>query len=101
MRGYGMWCSAERSMSSPGTAAFVEAVDEVVEPGIVNGNDLEALRGAFTARVPAQAGARAPSSATRMCKGVPFVKRARLHFIRIEPNEWRLAMEALHAGRAL
>ena len=38
--------------------------------------------------------------ATKMAKGVPFLEaRERNHFLRVEPEEWSLALEALDAGR--
>ncbi|RVD67404.1 transketolase, partial [Mesorhizobium sp. M4A.F.Ca.ET.029.04.2.1] len=39
---------------------------------------------------------------TRMAKGVPFLEsRDVTHFIRVEPHEWALALEALEQGRPL
>ena len=68
----------------------------------VDGNDIDAVRAAFD-RARNENGGR-PSAIvcdTRMCKGVPFLEtRDITHFIRVEPNEWRLALEALDAGRA-
>ncbi|MEZ0212555.1 MAG: transketolase [Xanthobacteraceae bacterium] len=68
----------------------------------VNGNDIDAVLAAFDRARNENAGR--PSAIicdTRMCKGVPFLETRDLtHFIRVEPNEWQLAMEALDAGRA-
>jgi transketolase len=37
---------------------------------------------------------------TKMGKGVPFLEaREKNHFIRVDRHEWRLALEALDAGR--
>lgn len=67
----------------------------------VNGNDLEALMTAFdNARNHAQAVPRIIICDTRMGSGVDFLeKREKNHFIRLEPNEWKRAHEALEAGR--
>jgi transketolase len=35
-----------------------------------------------------------------MGSGVPFLEeREKNHFIRVDPHEWQLALEALEAGR--
>ena len=67
----------------------------------VNGNDIEAVRDAFDgARAHAGARPRAIICDTRMCKGVPFLEtREVTHFIRVEPHEWALALQALDAER--
>ena len=37
---------------------------------------------------------------TKMAKGVPFLEeRERNHFLRVEPHEWREALQILDAGR--
>ena len=37
---------------------------------------------------------------TQMCRGVPFLEeRDKTHFIRVEPHEWELALNALDEGR--
>ena len=37
---------------------------------------------------------------TKMAKGVPFLEaREKTHFLRVEPDEWQLALDALDAGR--
>ena len=67
----------------------------------VNGNDIGALVQAFdTARSLAEAKPRVIICDTRMAKGVPFLEtRDKSHFLRVEPHEWALAIEALDAGR--
>ena len=67
----------------------------------VDGNDIDALVAAFdAARHGAFAGPRIVICDTRMAKGVPFLEaRERNHFLRVEPQEWTLALEALDAGR--
>lgn len=67
----------------------------------VDGNDIEAVRDAFDrARGHVEAKPRAIICDTRMCKGVPFLETREItHFIRVEPHEWALALQALDAGR--
>ena len=67
----------------------------------VDGNDIEAVRDAFDgARAHAEARPRAIICDTHMGKGVPFLEtREVTHFIRVEPHEWALALQALDAGR--
>ncbi|MEW6254867.1 MAG: transketolase [Pseudomonadota bacterium] len=64
----------------------------------VDGNDLAAVRDAFDA-AKAQMGSGKPSmiiADTLMGKGVPFLEaREKNHFIRVEANEWQLALAAL------
>jgi len=67
----------------------------------VDGNDLEAVIAAFDAAMH-HAGARPRIiiADTLMGKGVPFLEqREKNHFIRVEPNEWQLALKALDDGR--
>lgn len=66
----------------------------------VDGNDIEAVRDAFDrARRHMDAKPRAIICNTRMCKGVPFLESREItHFIRVEPHEWALALQALDAG---
>ncbi|UPK86950.1 transketolase [Pseudomonas sp. A2] len=66
----------------------------------VDGNDLDALAGAFDqARAHAGAQPRVIICDTRMGKGVPFLEnRDKTHFIRVDENEWDLALKALDAG---
>ena len=67
----------------------------------VDGNDIDALVRAFdAARHGTAAGPRIVICDTKMAKGVPFLEaRERSHFLRVEPEEWSLALEALDAGR--
>ncbi|ESZ27403.1 transketolase [Mesorhizobium sp. L2C066B000] len=67
----------------------------------VDGNDLEAVRVAFDqARELKEPRPRVIVCDTRMAKGVPFLEtRDITHFIRVEPHEWALALEALEKGR--
>lgn len=67
----------------------------------VDGNDIDALVRAFdAARQGTAPGPRIVICDTKMAKGVPFLEaRERSHFLRVEPEEWSLALEALDAGR--
>ncbi|MBT9293217.1 transketolase [Prosthecodimorpha staleyi] len=67
----------------------------------IDGNDLDAVRDAFDAALAAPAGKpRMIVADTLMGKGVPFLEqREKNHFIRVEAHEWRLALDALDAGR--
>lgn len=67
----------------------------------VDGNDIDALVRAFdAARHGTAPGPRIVICDTKMAKGVPFLEaRERSHFLRVEPEEWSLALEALDAGR--
>lgn len=67
----------------------------------VDGNDIEAVRAAFDiARDLKEPRPRIIVCDTRMAKGVPFLEAREItHFIRVEPNEWTLALEALEKGR--
>jgi len=67
----------------------------------VDGNDIEAVRDAFdAARDCREKKPRIVICDTRMCKGVPFLEeRDKTHFIRVEPHEWELALQALDEGR--
>lgn len=67
----------------------------------VDGNDIDALREAFdTARKLAEPKPRAIICNTRMCKGVPFLESREItHFVRVDENEWSLALDALDQGR--
>ena len=67
----------------------------------VDGNDIEAVRAAFdSARRLKEPRPRIIVCDTRMAKGVPFLEaRDITHFIRVEPHEWALALEALEKGR--
>ena len=65
----------------------------------VNGNDLDALVSAFdAARSHTEPRPRIIICDTKMAKGVPFLEeREGSHFMRVEPDEWRKALEALDA----
>ena len=67
----------------------------------VDGNDIEAVRAAFDAAMSFHEDRpRAIIFDTRMGNGVPFLEsRDVTHFIRVEPHEWALALEALEQGR--
>ena len=67
----------------------------------VDGNDIAALVAAFdAARESAFEGPRLIVCDTTMAKGVDFLEaRERNHFLRVEPEEWDRALEALDAGR--
>ncbi|RUE88578.1 transketolase [Pseudomonas aeruginosa] len=66
----------------------------------VDGNDLEQLVQAFNAaRNHNGPQPRVIICDTRMGKGVPFLEsREKTHFIRVDENEWDLALETLEAG---
>ncbi|WP_027572069.1 transketolase [Bradyrhizobium sp. WSM1743] len=66
----------------------------------VDGNDLDAVVGAFDAAMShPEPKPRMIVADTLMGKGVPFLEqREKNHFIRVEPHEWQLALSALNAG---
>jgi transketolase len=68
----------------------------------LDGNDIGALVEAFDAA--RQSGTRTPRAIlcdTLMGRGVPFLEaREKTHFIRVEENEWELALAQLRAGEA-
>ena len=66
-----------------------------------DGNDIDATRAAFdAARAHEGKQPRIVICDTRMGRGVPFLEeREKTHFIRVEPEEWQLALDALDAGR--
>jgi transketolase len=66
----------------------------------VDGNDLAAVLHAFdAARAHVGAQPRVILFDTLMGKGVPFLeRREKNHFIRVDPPEWRLALEILDAS---
>lgn len=68
----------------------------------VNGNDLDAVAAAFDrARELKEGMPRVIICDTKMAKGVPFLEtREMTHFLRVDPHEWELALQALDAGRA-
>lgn len=65
----------------------------------VDGNDVDAVLTAFdAARAEPEPAPRIILCDTLMGKGVPFLEtRDKAHFIRIEPEEWTLAIAKLHA----
>ena len=67
----------------------------------VDGNDLDAVVRAFdAAKDHAGPQPRVIICDTKMGKGVPFLEaRERNHFLRVEPDEWRQALEILDGGR--
>ncbi len=69
----------------------------------VNGNDLASLVTAFDrARELPEPIPRVILCDTLMGKGVPFLEtRDKTHFIRVEPAEWQLALDALAQGRSV
>lgn len=68
----------------------------------IDGNDLDAVRAAFdAAKTHPAPKPRMIIADTLMGKGVPFLEqREKNHFIRVDAHEWRLALEALEAGRS-
>lgn len=69
----------------------------------INGNDLPAVIAAFdAARSHTDSRPRMIVADTQMGRGVPFLEaREKNHFIRVEPHEWQLALNALEAGRSV
>jgi len=67
----------------------------------VDGNDVDGLVAAFdNARELSERRPRVIICDTKMARGVPFLeRRERNHFLRVEPHEWQLALEALDAGK--
>lgn len=67
----------------------------------VDGNDLDALVEAFdNARNLSAPKPRVIVCNTKMCKGVPFLEeRESTHFVRVEADEWDLALQALEEGK--
>lgn len=67
----------------------------------VNGNDLDAVVHALdVARSTAHCGPRVIIFDTRMCQGVDFLaEREVTHFVRVDPQEWDMALEALAQGK--
>ena len=67
----------------------------------VDGNDLQAVFNAFEkARQLKEAKPRVILFDTLMGKGVPFLEaREKNHFIRVDANEWQLALEVLDANK--
>jgi len=67
----------------------------------VDGNDIPALVAAFdNARNLGEAKPRIIICDTHMGRGVPFIEaREKIHFVRLEPQDWKNAYEALDAGR--
>ena len=67
----------------------------------LDGNDIAALTSAFDrARNETRPVPRIIICDTKMAKGVPFLEaRERSHFLRVEPEEWVMALQVLDAGR--
>jgi len=67
----------------------------------IDGNDLSQVIAAFDgAKSHGEAKPRMIVADTKMGRGVPFLEqREKNHFIRVEAHEWKLALEALDAGR--
>lgn len=67
----------------------------------VDGNDLDGVARAFDeARAAPGRQPRIVICDTKMGKGVPFLEaRESAHFIRVDADEWTLALDALEAGR--
>ncbi|KQY42776.1 transketolase [Rhizobium sp. Root483D2] len=67
----------------------------------VDGNDMDALVAAFdVARNLEDARPRVIICDTLMCKGVPFLETREItHFVRVEPEEWQMALSVLDANR--
>ena len=67
----------------------------------VDGNDLDAVVAALdAARELEEPRPRVVICDTRMARGVPFLEeRERNHFLRVDANEWKLALDAIEAGR--
>ncbi|CAO3416634.1 transketolase [Azospirillum argentinense] len=67
----------------------------------VDGNDMDAVVAAFdAARDHPEPKPRMIICDTKMGKGVPFLEaREKNHFIRVDAHEWKLALDALDAGR--
>lgn len=67
----------------------------------IDGNDLDAVVAAFDrARTHREPQPRMIVCDTKMGCGVPFLEaREKNHFMRVEPGEWQLAIEALDARR--
>lgn len=67
----------------------------------VDGNDMDALVAAFdVARNLEDARPRVIICDTLMCKGVPFLETREItHFVRVEPDEWQMALSVLDANR--
>ncbi|MFZ4805821.1 MAG: transketolase [Hyphomicrobiaceae bacterium] len=93
---------------SSGVMAFEPLTDKMNAFGWytqrVDGNDLDAVVQAFDNAKSRNAGRPSMIIAdTLMGKGVPFLEqREKNHFIRVDANEWQLALQALddaHAGR--
>ena len=67
----------------------------------VDGNDMGAVIAAFdAARTVTDAVPRVIIFDTTMCKGVDFLEQREItHFVRVEPDEWVKALDALEKGR--
>ncbi|MBD3642320.1 MAG: transketolase [Marinobacter sp.] len=67
----------------------------------VDGNDIDGLVAAFdNARNYEGAKPRAIICDTKMCKGVPFLEEREItHFVRVDEEEWDLALKVLEEGK--
>ena len=67
----------------------------------IDGNDVDAVVAAFdAARADLDPRPKMIIADTLMGKGVPFLEaREKNHFIRVDPHEWQLALQALDDGR--
>jgi transketolase len=67
----------------------------------IDGNDIEGVAEAFdVARNRPEPCPRMIICDTRMGRGVPFLEaREKNHFLRVDADEWNLALEALEVGR--
>lgn len=67
----------------------------------VDGNDIEALVGAFdAAKTLSEPKPRIIICDTKMAKGVPFLEEREMnHFLRVDADEWAKALDVLDSGR--
>lgn len=66
----------------------------------VNGNDIQALLDAFDKLVSVKDKPQAIICDTLMGRGVPFIEtREKAHFVRVDQDEWGLALKQLEEGR--
>jgi len=66
----------------------------------VNGNDVRALLGACDKLAGVKTKPQVIICDTLMGKGVPFIEtREKAHFVRVDQDEWELALRQLEEGR--